>query len=91
MAGGVGHGGLVEVFGGPVAEGAAAGGELDAAQAWSGHSGGEAGRVGPGGALQALEDGGMLGIGRQQARAALRQLRQHHGPRGDQGFLVGQG
>ena len=91
MAGGIGHGGLVEVCRRPIAEGAAAGGELDAAQARGGAAGGEARRLGVGGALQALEDRRVLGIGRQQARAALLQLRQHHGPSCDQGFLIGQG
>ena len=91
MAGGIGHGGLVQISGVPVAEGAAAGGELDASQARGGGAGGEARRFGVGGALQALEDGGVLGIRRQQARAGSLQLRQHHRAGGDQGFLVGQG
>ena len=91
MAGGIGHGGLDQIGGVPIAEGAAGGGELDAAQAGGGDARGEPGRVGPGGALEALEDGRVLGIGRQQPRAGAGQLRQHHWTCSNQGFLVGQG
>ena len=91
MAGGIGHGGLHEIRRVPIAEGAARGGELDAAQPRGGNARGEAGGVGPGRALQALEDGRVFGIGWQQARTTLGQFRQHHRASGDQGFLVGQG
>jgi len=91
VAGGIGHGGLVQIRRIPVTEGTAAGGQLNPAQARRRHTGGEPGGVSPGGALQALEDGGVLGVRGQQARAALGELRQHHWTSGDQGLLVGQG
>ena len=91
MAGGIGHGCLDQVGGVPIAEGTAGRRELDAAQARGGNPRGEAGRLGPGGALQALEDGRMLGIGRQQPRAGPLKLRQHHRSGRNQGLLVGQG
>ena len=75
VAGGIGHGGLVQISRVPVAEGTAAGGQLNPAQPWGGNPRGKACGVGPGRALQALEDGGVLGVGGQQARAALGQFR----------------
>ena len=91
MGGGIGHGGIFEVGCGPVTEGAAGGGELNAPQTRSWYTGGEAGVFSPGRSLQALEDGRVFGICRQQPAPTFLELGQHHRACCDQGFLVGQG
>ena len=91
MAGGIGHGGVFKVFGFPIPECSTRGGELNATQTRGGNSCRESGVLGPGSALQALENGGVLRVRGQQPAAAFLQFRQHHRSRCDQRFLVGQG
>ena len=91
MARGIADGRFFQIRSCPVAEGSSGGSELNSTQARRGDACGQSGVFCPGGALQALEDGGVFGISRQQSAATLFQFRQHHRPCGDQSFFVGQG